>query len=123
MGVLDFEKPERKTEFFERGPEIAWVFGKGDGIRMAYFVYDAAYVLLGDQNEVFLLRIGEREVPPEKIVSVKDGSDFFYSEKTGKLYYLESLQGGLVSVDILPEGVTLAGVFNDLEKETREGRE
>lgn len=120
LGVLDFEKPERKKEFFERGPEIEWVVENGEDIRKAYFVYDGAYVLFCDRDTLFLSRLGESGMRPEKLVTVREGSDFFYSEKTGKLYYLESLHGNLVAADILPEGITFSGVLSELEKETQE---
>ena len=64
-------------------------------------------------------RVGEQGIPPEEIVAVREKSGFFYSEKTGKLYYLESSRGELVAADILPEGITLSGVINELEKETQ----
>ena len=120
VGVLDFEKPERRKEFFERGPEIKWVFEKGKNIRQAYFVLDAAYVLFCDEDKLALSRTGERENSPTELVGVRKGSGFFYAEKTGKLYYLESFRGELVAADILPEGITLSGVMNELEKETQE---
>lgn len=119
VGVLDFEKPQRKKEFFERGPEIEWVFEKGEDLRQVYFVYDAAYVLFCDENGVFLTRLGERGISPEELVTVREKSDIFYAEKTGKLYYLEPSRGDLRAADILPEGITFSGVLNDLEKETR----
>lgn len=120
VGILDFEKPERKKEFFERGPEIEWIFEKGQDIHQAYFVYEAAYVLFCDQENVFLSRLGEREIPPEKLVTARKSSDVFYSEKTGKLYYLEPSAGRFMSADILPEGITFAGMMSELEKETQE---
>jgi hypothetical protein len=120
VGVLDFEKPERKKEFFERGPEIEWIFEKGRSIRQAYFVYDAGYVLFCDDATIGLARIGEKDIPPEKLVQIRGQSGFFYAEKTGKLYYLEPSRGQLVAADILPEGITFSGVINELEKETQE---
>lgn len=120
VGMLDFEKPERKKEFFERGPEIEWIVEDGQDIRQAYFVYEAAYVLFCDQDQVFLSRVGEQGIPPEKILAVRKRSGLFYAEKTGKLYYLEPFRGELVAADILPEGITLSGVINELEKDTQE---
>ena len=119
VGVLDFEKPERKKEFFERGPEIEWVVEKGESLRQAYFVYEATYVLFCDEDEVSLARLGEREIPSEKLVTVRKNSMIFYAEKTGKLYYLEPARGELVAADILPEGITLSEVMSELEKETQ----
>ena len=119
VGVLDFEKPERKKEFFERGPEIEWVTQKGKRIRQAYFVYDSAYVLFCDENEVWLTRLGEADAPAEDLVGVRENSTVFYAEKTGKLYYLEPSRGELVAADVLPEGITFSGVINEFEKETQ----
>lgn len=120
VGVLDFERPERRKEFFERGPEIEWVTENGHDIRQAYFVSDADSILFCDQDKVFLSRLGEYGIPPEGIVTVRNGSGIFYSGKTGKLYYLEPSKGELMTADILPEGVTFSGVINELEKETQE---
>ncbi len=117
LGVLDFEKTERKKEFFERGPEIEWGPEKGTDIRQAYFVYEASHVLYVDGDEVLLSRIGEYGMPAEKLVGVRKGSSVFYAEKTGKLYYLEPDYGHLVSAEILPEGITFSGVISEFEKE------
>jgi hypothetical protein len=119
VGVLDFEKPERKKEFFERGPEIEWVFEGGREVRQAFFVNDAAYVLFCEEGGIFLARLGEHGISPEKLVTVRGRSDVFYAEKTGKLYYLEPSRGALSAADILPEGITLSGVLSELEKETQ----
>ena len=119
VGVLDFEKPERKKEIFERGPEIEWVVENGQDIRQAYFVYDKCYLLFCDQDKVFLSHVGESEFSPEEILAVRGRSGVFYSEKTGKLYYLGSSRGELMSADILPEGLTFSGVIDELEKGTR----
>jgi len=119
LGVLDFEKPERKKEFFERGHEIEWVIQKGESLRQAYFVYDSAYALYCDEDQVFLARLGESEAFSEKLVDVRKNGAIFYAEKTGKLYYLEASRGEFVAADILPEGITLSGVMNELEKETQ----
>lgn len=119
VGVLDFERPERRKEFFERGPEIEWVIENGHDIRQAYFVQDADSILFCDQNKVFLSRLGEHGIPPEGIVTAREGSGIFYAGKTGKLYYLEPSRGELMVADILPESVTFSGVINELEKEAQ----
>jgi hypothetical protein len=119
VGVLNFERPERRKELFERGPEIEWAVENGHDIHQAYFVFDADSILFCDQNKVFLSRLGEYGIPPEGIVTVREGSGIFYAGKTGKLYYLESSRGELVAADILPEGVTFSGVINELEKENQ----
>jgi hypothetical protein len=120
IGVLDFEKPERKKEFFERGPEIEWVFDAEKSVRQAYFVYNAAYILFAAGEEVSLFQIGGSGIPAERLVRTLGNSSVFYSERTGKLYYLEVSKGFFVSADILPEGFSFAGMISEFEKETQE---
>lgn len=120
VGILDFEKPERKKEFFERGPEIEWVFDKGADVRDAYFVYEAAYVLFGDGQEVFLAPVKEERGPVEKLVKTREGTAVFYSERTGELYYLEPSRGHFMALRLLPGGISLSRVISELEKETQE---
>ncbi len=119
LGVLDFEKPERKKEFFERGPEIEWVSEKGKDLRQAYFVYDASQVLYVDEDRIFLSRLGEGGVPSEELGQVLKGSLVYYAEKSGNIFYLEPSRGQLCSMEILPEGISFSGVISEFEKETQ----
>jgi len=81
VGVLDFEKPERKKEFFERGPEIEWLFEKGKNIRQAYFVCDAAYVLFCDGNKNILVRMGSRTFPWRSSLGAREKRVLFMPKK------------------------------------------
>jgi len=120
VGILDLEKPERKKEFFERGPEIKWVFDRAADVRDAYFVYDAAYILFSDRGEVFLAPVKEEGSSAEKPIKICEGAAIFYSEKTGALYYLEPSQGHFMALQLLPEGIKLSRLITELEKETQE---
>ncbi len=120
LGVLDFTKEMRRKELFERGPEIDWIFEKGMDITQAYFVYGTSHVLFRDKEGVFLAPVGGSGVPAEKMVTVREGSSVFYSDKTGRLYYLEPGRGHLLSVDILPEWAGFSGMFTELEGQGQE---
>ncbi len=115
LGVLDFTKEARKKELFERGPEIDWIYEGGEAIAQAYFVYGTSHVLFRDQAEVFLAPVGESGAAAEALVKVREKSAVFYSDKTGRLYYLEPGQGYLVAADILPEWPGLSGMFPEFE--------
>jgi len=121
LGVLDFTRATRRKELFERGPEIDWIFEKGQDIAQAYFVYEASHVLFRDQDEVFLLPVGEGSSPLEKLLKVRTGSSVFYSDKTGRLYYLEPIRGHFLAADILPEWSGLSGMFTEFEVSGQEG--
>lgn len=122
IGLLDLEKPERKDVFFERGPEISWAYERGEDLRQAYFVLGDAYALFLDKGQVFLMRLGDDQARPEKIVSARADGGIFYTERTGKLYYLNPDQGELVMTDIIPEEVTFSGVIGEMEPSPQEVR-
>ena len=103
LGVLDASvRPEEKT-VFEEGPRLAWVFKEGQKIEQAYWVYEGSHILFRDKDRVLLLEIEAYGKPHLDLVSsVKSKSSVFYSEESGKLYYLENTKGRLLCVGILP---------------------
>lgn len=115
LGILDFTKAMRRKGLFERGPEIEWIFEKKGEIRQAYFVYGTSQALFCDGREAVLIPTGEVDAPVERLVEVWNQSTVFYSESTGKLYYLEPSQGHFFAAEILPEWPGLPGVFSEFE--------
>lgn len=120
LGFLDLEKTESEEALFERGPEIDWFWIQGEDIRQAYFVFAASHALFCDQDIVQLAEIDAPFSAPRKIVRILRKSVPFYSEKTGKLYYLEPTQGNLVSLELIPRGKLLGGVFEEIEPQRLE---
>ena len=120
LGVLDFEKTARKKEIFERGPEIEWLLDHGNTIEQAYFVYDASHVLYRDQGEVMMAAVGEGKLTAQKLVKLSAKSSVFYSDETGRLYYLEPSAGYFSAVDILPEGMNFSSMLTGLENGNQE---
>ncbi|HOW58397.1 MAG TPA: PEGA domain-containing protein [Candidatus Omnitrophota bacterium] len=120
LGILDFSRSERRREIFEPGPEIDWALNDGTMIEQAYFVYDASHVLFRDQDEVMMLALRRGDRSLQKIVKLFRNSSMFYSDDTGRLFYLEPNTGYLTSTEILPEGFSFSGVLSEFEKETKE---
>ncbi len=103
IGILDFSAEVTGAVAFEQGPRLDWIFTGGKNIKEAFFVYEASHVLFHDLNEVYLLDInhyGPRRL--EHVLTVKEKTGIFYSEKTGFLYYLDPLSGNLASAEIVP---------------------
>ncbi len=120
LGVLDFTKATRRKELFERGPEIDWVYEGAKDIGRAYFVYDTSHVLFCHRDGVSLVPVGQEGATPNFLVKVLEKSGIFYSERTGRLYYLEPERGYLTAAEVLPEWPGFSAVFSELETRGRE---
>ncbi|MGB2599639.1 MAG: PEGA domain-containing protein [Candidatus Omnitrophota bacterium] len=104
IGILDFETEETGAVDFEKGPTLTWIYDKGKDIRQAFLAYDASHVLFLDSDSVFLIEIEEfGEFKINEVFRVKEKSAIFYSESTGKMYFLDRDSGELLSVTIVPE--------------------
>ena len=103
IGILDFSMAETGDVEFEKGPELLWAYTKGKNIEQCFWVYKGSHVLFADAAEVFLMAIEEYgEVSVDKILDVKEGSSFYYSDQTGKVYYLDGADGALKAIELVP---------------------
>ena len=103
IGVLDFSKEHEDEKVFERGPKLFWVFKKGKKIEQAFWVYEGSHVLFRDDRTVYLLELETYDKPHlYELTKVRKKSSVFYSEDSGKLYYLDPEAEALSSLEILP---------------------
>ena len=102
IGVLDFSTEMTGNVAFEIPPTIKWVFSEGSNIEEAFWVYGSSHVLFKDGDTISIIDIQDyANHSPKRLLTVKNGSSVFYSEKEGLLYYLESQAGKFMSVTIL----------------------
>ncbi len=102
FGILDFNKRERKADFFERGTENTWIYSKGKKIRQAFWVLGGNYALFLDSDDIFLIRT-EGYSNIEKITRVMADSSIFWDEKSGEVYFLDAIDNKISSMKILPD--------------------
>lgn len=117
LGIFDLEKTHRREALFERGPAIDWIWGAGGEIRQAYLAYGDSHILFCDENSIRLLEVGIQPPVPQEIVSVREKSVPFYSDRTGKLYYLEPQKGYFTTLQIIPEERLLERMFGEIEQQ------
>ncbi|MFH1395747.1 MAG: PEGA domain-containing protein [Candidatus Omnitrophota bacterium] len=120
IGVIDFSEEETGNVLFEKGPAFAWAYEKASDIRQAFWVYDASHILFLDKNKLFLIEIEEfNSFETKPLFEIKKGSLCFYSEDTGKVYYIDSSGSGkLYSSDIIQgKGVSVLPFY-----QTKEGK-
>ncbi|MBL7073432.1 MAG: PEGA domain-containing protein [Candidatus Omnitrophica bacterium] len=122
VGILDFGAEETQKTAFEKGPSLRWVHMKGSNIRQAFWVYKESHVLFVDQNKVFLLGIEEFEgFKAKQIFSIKSGSSLYFSDTTGKVYYVGSLaKDGVSFGEIVSSSASAVIPFPQIEEKNRE---
>lgn len=122
IGVLDFTTEETGDVEFEIGPTLTWVYTKGRNIKQAFWVYDGSHVLFRDADNIFLLEMEEYgRVKIARLCSVQKNSAIYYSEGTGKLYFIGSEGEGLYAAGILPSQGVITSPFPELGKTTKKG--
>lgn len=121
LGIVDFSGEARKEDIFERGPEVTWVYRKGKDIQRAFWVYQDAYVLFQDQNDIFLLELETFGKPNlDQLLSVKKHTPIHYVEQKGRLYYLDEKSEKLMSLEIVPKQTLIDIPLPLIEEERKE---
>lgn len=100
IGIIDFGKIKSEG-VFDTGPGLRWLDVGGRNIRQAFWVNSGSYVLYRDGNKI---KISEANDGPKPFVSdvAETLSDIVYSEKTGKLYFIDQQTHKLTALTILP---------------------
>ncbi len=89
IGILDFETEKTQNTAFEKGPSLRWVHTEGKDITQAFWVYEESHILFTDQNKVFLAELEEYDgFNAKQIFTIKRGTSLYFSEDTGKVYYI-----------------------------------
>ncbi|MBF0490257.1 MAG: PEGA domain-containing protein [Candidatus Omnitrophica bacterium] len=81
---------------------LQWVFQDGNNIRQVFWANNGNTIIFLDGNQIFLLgnqHFVQNKV--QKITNIRPDSTIHYSEKTGKLYYLEPFHKLLSSITVL----------------------
>ncbi|MBU0683545.1 MAG: PEGA domain-containing protein [Candidatus Omnitrophica bacterium] len=120
IGVIDFLEEETGNVLFETGPAFEWAYEKAANIKQAFWVYNGSHILFLDRNRLFFTELEEfNSFATEPLFEVQKGSLCFYSEDTGKIYYLDaSGSGQLYSSDIIPGKGSSVRPFS----QTKEGK-
>jgi len=120
LGILDFSREPKKDEVFEKGPKLVWIYKQAEKIEQAFWVFGGSHILFRDDDKVYLIELETYGKPIlRRLLQVKKKSSVFYSEESGKLYYLESATGHLSSVEILPRREILLLPFPERKEEKK----
>lgn len=87
----------------EKGSKnFRWIYDQGGAIEQAWWANSTGAILFRDGNEIFIMdKEGLKGTSPYKITAIKKRSGVHYSEKTGRLFYLDAAKGRLSMISIL----------------------
>ena len=81
---------------------IQWIFTDGNNIEQAFWGNSGSSILFRDGAQVLLLdKEPFSQTKVQKITNIRPDSSMYYSEKTGKLYYIEPFNSLLSAITIL----------------------
>jgi len=122
IGILDFGEEKTKNTAFEKGPSLKWIHVKGNNIRQAFWVYKESHILFADQNKVFLVEIEEFDgFKAKQMFSIKKGTSLYFSENTGKVFYIgSSTKEGLSCGAIVSSSAREAIPFPEIKEKDEE---
>ena len=113
IGLIDFTK-NTDTPF-----EITWLQDKAKDITNAFWINEGSQVLFADNDQLFLADTGccgTKDI--KEILDIQKQSSIYYSERTGKLFYINKDTGRLTSTELVPQHALLHSV--GLNKDTNE---
>ena len=120
LGIVDLARREAPQGLFERGASLVWIY-RGDRIRQAHWVYDGSHILLLDDHRLRLIDLETYGRPGiDEVAEVKRNTSCLWSEKTGKLHYLDPA-GNLEVLDLVPSRGLLELPFIDQRRTKSKG--
>jgi len=98
-------------------PALEWLRLYARDIQQACFVLTNTHVLYRDGNSIFLAsRIQNNEWRVRPIVTVRLGTSVYYTEREGKLYYINPETGRLFTTEIVPRQQILEQIVQQLRQ-------
>ncbi|MDD5681494.1 MAG: PEGA domain-containing protein [Candidatus Omnitrophica bacterium] len=101
IGIAEFSSEEEQELSSPNRIRSRPIYKRGKYISQCFWAYNGTHIVFRDEDKVFLMALlpdGRNYV--EYLVSVRSGSDIFYSEKNDHLYYLDR-RGNLMQIGIV----------------------
>lgn len=109
IGLIDFSKNTQDVI-----PSVIWLQEEGKEITNAYWINEGSHILFVDNDQVFMADTGCcGTVDVRKIVDIKRQSDVYYSERTGKMFFIHKDTGRLCSIEMIAQHALLPSVSKE----------
>jgi hypothetical protein len=118
FGSLDLRFTEPDPNFSNETTSLKWITSERKDIRQAFWVFEESHILFTDSEKIYLLEAETSGTPAiAEIAQIKKGSQIYYSQLSGKVYYLEATTSQLVSVEIVsPRPIIPEAVSTEINK-------
>jgi hypothetical protein len=120
IGILDFSTEKTGDGGFEKGPKLIWVYSNGKNIEQCFWAHKGSHVLFRDGAKISLLAIESYgEFILDEVFEIKHKTSVYYSDETGKMYFLDLPQGMLRSVEIVPKKGLIETPFPEITEDKK----
>lgn len=120
VGILDFTGEKTGNVGFEQGPSLKWICRGGEDIKQAFWVYKGSHVLVQDGGKIALHEIEDYgKVKIDELFEVRRGTNIYYSDGGGDLYFVDKATGRLKMTEIIPGTGTIQESFDKMQKELK----
>jgi hypothetical protein len=117
LAVLRLDPAAVSGQITAAAPQLQWIPVSGINVQQAFFVLEASHILYRDGESVVLLG-PEREGQWRKfpVANVHRDTSIYYSDHTGRLYYIDGRTGRLSSLQIFEKTQFVDQLLLDLRK-------
>ncbi len=103
IGSVDLGLTESDPAVPVKESSIQWIVTGKKNINQVFWAYNESHIVYTDSNVIYLAETDTSGKSAEaQIAELKKGKYIYYSDLTGKVYYLEPKTNHLVSIEILP---------------------
>jgi hypothetical protein len=115
LGILWLEggKPPEHSQ----GGRLEWIPVQAIEVEQAFFVLEGTHLLYRDGGKVVVVapeRDGQRKT--FLVAEVRDGTSVYYSDRDGKLYYIDKQSGRLSSLEIVGKNEIVDQLLLDIRR-------
>ncbi|MDD5573606.1 MAG: PEGA domain-containing protein [Candidatus Omnitrophica bacterium] len=101
IAAVDFLSEDRQSHLFPDSPVIRYATKTGRDIRQCFWAYEGSHVLFRDSDNIFLAELLPQGKPQiEFLARARAGTNIYYTEETGTVYYLDPKKEGLQALKI-----------------------
>lgn len=114
IGSLELTPIDPEVSLKTPTSSLQWIASGKKNIDQAFWAYKGSHILYTDSDKVYITETTDYGTPVEtEITDIEKNTKIYYSEDTGKLYYIESKTSKFMSIEVPPSQSIAMQSFTD----------